>query len=143
MVVAPEESALEIEAFVSNRDAGFVFAGQRTEIKVDAFNFTRYGLLQGKVLSVSQDAIVKDQPPEGAAEKTAGAEDASSEPPGQRLVYAARVSLDDPSMNIDGRRVKLSPGMAVTVEIRTGTRRIISYLLSPVLKYSHDAFTER
>jgi hemolysin D len=72
-----------------------------------------------------------------------GAEDASSEPPGQRLVYAARVSLDDPSMNIDGRQVKLSPGMAVTVEIRTGTRRIINYLLSPILKHSHDAFAER
>jgi hemolysin D len=143
MVVAPEESALEIEALVSNRDAGFVFAGQRAEIKVDAFNFTRYGLLQGKVLSVSQDALVKDRPPEGAAEKTMGAEDASSEPPGQRLVYAARVSLDDPSMNIDGRQVKLSPGMAVTVEIRTGTRRIINYLLSPILKHSHDAFAER
>jgi hemolysin D len=143
MVVAPEESALEIEAFVSNRDAGFVSAGQRAEIKVDAFNFTRYGLLHGKVLNVSQDAIVKERPSEGAAEKTAGAENASSEPAGQHLVYAARVSLDDPFMNVDGRRVKLSPGMAVTIEIRTGTRRIISYLLSPVLKYSHDAFTER
>jgi hemolysin D len=143
MVVAPEESALEIEALVSNRDAGFVSAGQGAEIKVETFNFTRYGLLHGRVLSVSRDAIVKERPSEGAAEETPGAENASSEPAGQRLVYAARVSLDDPTMNVDGRQVKLSPGMAVTVEIRTGTRRIISYLLSPVLKYSHDAFTER
>ena len=57
MVIVPADSQLEIEAMVSNRDIGFVEPGQDAEIKVDTFNFTRYGLLHGKVLSVSQDAI--------------------------------------------------------------------------------------
>ena len=62
LVVVPSDSRLEIEAMVSNRDIGFVQSGQEAEIKVDTFNFTRYGLLHGEVLSVSQDAIVRDQP---------------------------------------------------------------------------------
>ena len=56
LVIVPSDSQLEIEAMVSNRDIGFVHPGQEAEIKVDTFNFTRYGLLHGKVLSVSQDA---------------------------------------------------------------------------------------
>jgi hemolysin D len=62
MVVVPADSRLEVEAMISNRDIGFVSAGQQAEVKIDTFNFTRYGLLQGKVVSVSQDAIVRDRP---------------------------------------------------------------------------------
>ena len=72
-----------------------------------------------------------------------GSQDASSEPVGQQLVYAARVSLDRPTLQIDDRTVNLAPGMAVTVEIKTGTRRIISYLLSPLVEHVQDAFKER
>ena len=57
--------------------------------------------------------------------------------------YAARVSLDRTQMQIEDKLVNLSPGMAVTVEIKTGSRRIISYLLSPVLKYRQEALRER
>jgi hemolysin D len=59
LVIVPSDNRLEIEAMVSNRDIGFVQPGQQAEIKIDTFNFTRYGLLQGQVLSVSQDAIVQ------------------------------------------------------------------------------------
>ena len=71
------------------------------------------------------------------------AENATSEPKGHELVYAARVSLDHEQMQVDDRLVNLSPGMAVTVEIKTGTRRIISYLLSPLARYTHDSLRER
>jgi hemolysin D len=57
----PIDSHLEIEAMVSNRDIGFVYAGQEAEIKIDTFSFTRYGLLHGKVVSVSQDAITREK----------------------------------------------------------------------------------
>jgi hemolysin D len=60
-VVVPSESQLEIEAMLSNRDIGFVHPGQKAEIKVDTFNFTRYGVLHGDVLSVSSDAITRDR----------------------------------------------------------------------------------
>ena len=142
-VVVPADSHIEIEAMVSNRDIGFVHAGQEAEIKIDTFSFTRYGLLNGKVLSVSQDAITRDKPQDKSDAKTPGAESTSSEPKGQEMNYAARVSLDRTQMQVEDRLVNLSPGMAVTVEIKTGTRRIISYLLSPVLRYKQEVLRER
>jgi hemolysin D len=143
MVVVPAESHLEIEAMVSNRDIGFVHVGQDVEIKVDTFNFTRYGLLHGKVLSVSQDAITRDKPQDKSNDQTQGATTNTSEPKGQELVYAARVSLDRTHMQIEENLVNLSSGMAVTVEIKTGDRAVISYLLSPLLKYKQESLRER
>src|ERR1700712_4322634 len=143
LVVVPNDSRLEVEAMVSNRDIGFVHAGQDAEIKIDTFNFTRYGLLQGEVLSVSQDAIIRDQPQDRSGDRRPGAQNDSSEPKGQELNYSARVSLDRTKMQIDDRMVDLSPGMAVTVEIKTGSRTILSYLLSPLLRYQQDVLHER
>jgi hemolysin D len=146
MVVVPSDSHLEAEAMVSNRDIGFVHPGQEAEIKIDTFNFTRYGLLHGTVQSVSQDAIVRDKPADkSGSEPTTfgGALSDSSEPKGQELLYAARVSLDKTKMQVEDRLVNLGPGMAVTVEIKTGSRSIISYLLSPLLRYGHESLRER
>jgi len=144
LVVVPADSHLEIEAMVSNRDIGFVHVDQDAEIKIDTFNFTRYGLLKGRVLSVTQDAIARDRPqPDKAGDKAPGAEASSSEPAGQELVYAARISLDRARMQIDENLVNLSAGMAVTVEIKTGSRAVISYLLSPLLRYKQESLRER
>lgn len=140
MVIVPEDAHLEVEAMISNRDIGFVHVGQPVEIKVDTFNFTKYGLLRGTVLNVSQDAIPRDKPIDTPRPD---ATDRSSEPQGQELVYAARVSLDRAAMDVDGRRVDLTPGMAVTAEIKTGRRRVIQYLLSPLLRARQTALTER
>ncbi len=141
-VVVPSDAVLEVEAMVSNRDIGFVHAGQDAQIKIDTFNFTRYGLLHGQVVSVSQDAIVRDVP-DSAKNKAAGAESTSSEPQGQALSYAAHVSLDQTKMRVGETLVSISPGMAVTVEIKTGSRSVMSYLLSPLMKYKHDVLHER
>src|SRR5262252_7471483 len=142
-VIVPQDSHLEIEAMVPNRDIGFVEVGQEAAIKIDTFNFTRYGLLHGTVLSVSQDAIARDKPQDKTSDKSQGAEQGSSEPKGQELVYAARISLDRTQMQVENKLVNLSPGMAVTVEIKTGSRRIISYLLSPLLRYKQESLRER
>ncbi len=142
-VVVPVDSHLEIEAMVSNRDVGFVHAGQEAEIKIDTFNFTRYGLLHGKVLNISQDAVVREKLQDKSDDKSLGAESATSEPKGQEMNYDARVSLDSTQMQVEDKLVNLSPGMAVTVEIKTGSRRIISYLLSPVLRYRQEILRER
>jgi hemolysin D len=144
MSIVPADSHLEIEAMVSNRDVGFVHAGQDAAIKVDTFNFTRYGLLHGQVLTVSQDAILRDRPTDKSADKQeAGAENDTSEPKGQELVYAARISLDQAKMQVDDRLVNLMPGMAVTAEIKTGSRRVIEYLLSPLIRHKQEAMHER
>jgi hemolysin D len=140
--IVPHDTRLEIQANVTNRDVGFVHEGQEAEIKVDTFSFTKYGLLHGTVLSVSADAVslqkaTSDQP------SKAPADDTSSEPQGESLVYPTRVSLDTDNMDIDGRQQRLEPGMAVTVEIKTGSRRVISYLLSPLLRFHQESLRER
>jgi hemolysin D len=142
-MVVPLNSHLEIEAMLSNRDIGFVSDGQEAAIKVDTFTFTRYGLLHGRVLSVSQDAITRDKSQEKSGDQTRAMETSTSEPRGQELVYSARVSLDSTQMQIENKLVNLSPGMAVTVEIKTGVRRIISYLLSPLVRYKQEVLRER
>lgn len=144
LTIVPADSKLLIDASVQNRDIGFVEAGQEAQIKIDTFNFSRYGLLHGRVLSVSQDSMARqkagDKPDSNPQNKQ---DDESSEPPGQELVYAARVALDTTQMRIGDKMVNLEPGMAVTVEIKTGERRIISYLLSPLMKYKEDSLHER
>ncbi len=67
----------------------------------------------------------------------------SSEPQGQELVYAARISLDRTQMQVEDKLVNLTPGMAVTVEIKTGSRRLIEYVLSPLLRYKQESLRER
>ena len=143
LVVVPSDSRLEIEAMVSNRDIGFVHPGQGAEIKIDTFNFTRYGLLHGEVLSVSQDAIIRDRQQDRSNDHRLGTQNDTSEPKGQELNYSARISLDRTQMQIDDRMVNLSPGMAVTVEIKTGSRAVINYLLSPLLRYKQESLRER
>jgi hemolysin D len=143
LVVVPSDSRLEIEAMVSNSDIGFVHSGQDAEIKVDTFNFTRYGLLHGRVLSISQDAVVRDRQQDRSGDRTPGTANASSEPKGQELSYSARISLDQSAMQIEDKLVNLSPGMAVTVEIKTGSRKILNYLLSPLLRYRQETLRER
>ena len=143
LVVVPSDSRLEIEAMVSNSDIGFVRAGQEAQIKVDTFNFTRYGLLHGEVLSVSQDALIRDRPQNRSGDRASGAANETSEPKGQELSYSARISLDRTQMRIDDRMVNLSPGMAVTVEIKTGSRNVLSYLLSPLRRYRQETLRER
>ena len=145
MVIVPEGSKLEVEAMLPNREAGFVRAGQEVEVKVEAFTYTRYGLLPGRVEGVSRDALhsEKDQPasqqrspesadPTGAA---AAANPATS--------YVARISLKDTKIETEQGTKTLEPGMAVTAEIKTGQRRVIEYLFSPLLRYAHEALKER
>jgi HlyD family secretion protein len=143
MMIVPLDSRLEVEAMVSNRDVGFVHPGEPAEVKVDTFNFTRYGLLHGQVVSVSQDSIIRDKPAENSGDAKHGGLAETSGPEGQELLYAARISLDRTQMKIEDKLVNLSDGMAVTAEIKTGRRRVIEYLLSPLPRYKQESLRER
>lgn len=101
---------------------------QPAEIKIDTFDFTKYGLLHGTVRTVSQDAITGDKL--GEKDKPLAPSD-NSQPAGQEPVYAARISLDSTQMQVEDKLVNIGPGMAVMVEIKTGLRRLIDYILSP------------
>ena len=122
LIVVSQEHPVEVEAQVENKDVGFVHEGQPVEIKVETFPFTLYGTIPGRVLTVSDDAA--------PIEKVG-------------LVYPTRVSMDRGTMQVEGKQVHLTPGMAVTVEIKTGQRRVIEYLLSPLLKSVKESLRER
>jgi len=140
MVVVPRDSVLQIEASVQNADIGFVREGQEAEIKVETFPFTKYGLVEGAVTQISRDAVAS--PPKQPASQNQ--QQAVPDPlPPQGSVYSARVRMDRDAMMIDGRKVMLTPGMAVTVEVKTGSRRVIEYLLAPLLRYKQESLRER
>ncbi|CBL45950.1 Type I secretion membrane fusion protein (Hemolysin secretion protein D) [gamma proteobacterium HdN1] len=122
MEIVPEESVLEVEAFVLNKDIGFVQEGQKAEIKIEAFNFTKYGVMHANVAHLSEDAISDDE---------------------LGLVYRALLRLDSEKIDIDERKIRLSPGMAVFAEVKTGKRRIIEYVVSPLQKYNSESIRER
>ena len=137
MIVVPDRQGLMIQTELSDRDAGFVHAGQEAKVKVETFSFTRYGVLDGRVLNVSQDVII----PQGQGGDLAPQSRAAAR--GSRPSYVARIVLAKDTMRVDGRDVKLQPGMTVTAEIRTGSRTILDYLLSPISRRAKDSLHER
>lgn len=139
LIVVPDNHQLTIEAELANRDVGFVHVGQPVKIKVETFNFTRYGLLDGRVVGVSRDVILPDA--QQAANDQAQAGSQSSRGPSP--TYVARIVPAKTSMIIDGRAEQLQPGMSVTSEIKTGERTIIDYLLSPLSRRAQESFHER
>lgn len=143
LAIVPSDNTMEIEAMVDNQDIGFVHVGQDVEIKVDTFDFTRFGLLHGKVASLSQDAIAREGDNRSPPATPPRAHESGGDGAGQQPAFAAHISLDRTQMQIEDKVVNLSPGMAVTVEIKTGTRRIIDYLMSPLLRHGQESLRER
>jgi hemolysin D len=145
----PPDAPLEIEAMILNKDIGFVREGQEAVIKVEAFPFTRYGTIDGKVIKVSPDAVDLRNAPNlseaaAAVRPQSGAPSApSAGQSGPELAFPATIAPSRHSLAIEGKDVKLSPGMSVTVEIKTGTRRILSYFLSPLREMVSQAAHER
>jgi hemolysin D len=122
MVIVPSESEVAVEAQILNKDIGFVHEGQEVRVKLEAYPFTDYGLIQGVVESISRDAIQDEK---------------------LGLIYAARISLSRRTIRVAGRDEPIGPGLAVQAEIKTGERRIIQYLLSPISKAASEAGRER
>jgi hemolysin D len=117
-------------------------------IKVDAFPFTRYGTIEGRVVRISGDAI--DQRDAGGATDAAAIAQGqsvsapnASAPKTQNLVFPVTVELKQLTMNNDGREVPLIPGMTTTVEIHTDKRRVIDYVLAPLREIASTAGRER
>ncbi|MEM0930519.1 MAG: HlyD family type I secretion periplasmic adaptor subunit [Pseudomonadota bacterium] len=122
LVIVPSTAGLAVEAMVLNKDAGFVREGQPVEVKLEAYPFTRYGVVTGRLQTMSRDAI---------EDETFG------------LVYPAIVDLDTEELIVRGQIQALEPGLAATAEIKTGDRRIIDFLLSPLAKRVKEAGRER
>lgn len=122
MVVVPDAAALTAEVAVENQDIGFVHEGQAAQVKLETFSFTRYGTLPARVRTVSADAVVDDK---------------------RGAVFAVTLTLDRDAIEVDGRTVRLAPGMNLTAEVRIGRRRVIDYWLGPLQRRTSEALRER
>lgn len=144
MRIVPDTGALEIEAYIPNREIGFIHQGDPAVIKVEAFPFTDYGLIHGSVVRIANDAV----PEADAQQLEQGARPQSGIPLGnvqrvQNLVFPVTIAPDRSTILVGSAAVPLTPGMTVTVEITTGKRRIIQYLFSPLAEIASQAMHER
>lgn len=122
MMIVPKDNPIEVEAYVENKDIGFVNSGQEAVVKVETFPFIKYGTIDAKVITVSSDAVNDEK---------------------RGLIFLARVNLAQATIPVENKTVNLSPGMAVTVEVKTAQRRVIEYFLSPLLQYKDESLRER
>ena len=122
MEIVPLGETLEVEAFVGNQDIGYVKAGQKAEVKVATFPFTKYGVIEAVVEQVADDATVDEK---------------------LGLIYRARLVLAKTTIAVKGQETPLMPGMAVTAEIATDQRRLIEFFLAPLLRMKDESLRER
>ncbi len=122
MQIVPLQHQVQMEAFLENKDVGFVQEGQTAAVKIDAFDYTKYGTVSAQVSHVSRDAIHDDK---------------------RGPLYSVKVALDRSTLYVDGRRAPLEAGMSGSVEIKTGSRRVIEYLLSPLMRHARESLRER
>ncbi len=122
MKIVPKEDHVEVVAKIENRDVGFVEVGQLAAVKVDAFDYAKFGFIQGKVVNISQDAV-KDEK--------------------RGLLYSLTIALDKSTIQVKENEVPLTAGMTVSVDIKTGSRRVIEYFLSPFVQHKRESLHER
>jgi hemolysin D len=120
--IVPISSPMVIKAYVKNQDVGFVASGMTSILKIDAFNFQKYGILAGQVLQISQDSL--DDPKMG-------------------LVYEVYISPGETCLKVEGEEKEIATGMGVTAEIKVGRRRIIEFFIYPLIKYLDEGISVR
>lgn len=122
MKIVPDEENLIVEAFIENKDIGFVEKEMSAEVKIHTFPFTKYGIVEAEVVNISDDAIFDEK---------------------RGLTYSLLLAMNKKTINVDGRDVRLMPGMEVTAELKTGERRLIEYFLAPLLRHKDESLRER
>jgi HlyD family type I secretion membrane fusion protein len=122
MELIPLSSPLEVEAKVLNRDIGFVSLGQKVNVKIDSFKFTKYGYIEGTVTNIEKSSTLDEKLGE---------------------IYRVMIELDSDKMKIDNQYIKLIPGMTCVVDIKIGTRRLMEYIISPMIRYKDEALREK
>ncbi len=125
MTIVPKDQVLEVQAFLQNKDIGFVEEGMAAEIKVHTFPFTKYGIIDAEVNLITNDALSMNQKQD------------------QGLVFAMHLTMAKNTINVNQKVIDLQPGMQVSAEVKTGKRRIIEYILTPLLKGFKGSVRER
>jgi hemolysin D len=122
MEIVPEDAEIQVEAWVANKDIGFIQQGQPAEVKIETFSFQRYGTIGATVVDISPDAV---------EDKEKG------------RVYRVLLSLDKNSFIVNDRKAAISSGMTATGEIKIKQKRIIEFFLDPFRQYQSEALRER
>jgi hemolysin D len=122
MLIVPSENGVELEASLENKDVGFVQEGQSAAVKIEAFEYTKYGTVPAVVRHVSHDAVEDEK---------------------KGLLYSVNLIPNNSTIFVEGKAVPLTPGLAVNIDIKTGERRIIEYILSPLMEHQREALHER
>jgi len=122
MDIVPSEDDLVVEARLNPVDRGFVRTGQKATVKIDTYDYSRYGGIEGEVISVAPDSTIPDN---------------------AMPYFKVVVRTDKPYLGEEGEGLNISPGMGATVDIHTGTKSVMEYLIRPVLKLKSEAFRER
>ena len=122
LVLVPDEAQVTAEVVLENKDIGFVRAGQEAEIKLETFPYTRYGTVPATVKSVTADAVNDEK---------------------RGAIFPVTLVLGKGAIDVDGKPVRLTPGMNVTAEVKTGRRRVIEYLFNPVQEHVQESLRER
>ena len=131
LTLVPHDEPLVAEVWVNNIDSGFVRTDQKARVKLVAYPFQKYGMLDGVVMQVSADAHEKPESGSPAVKSV------------QEAAYRALINIGSGHLESRGRQLRLIPGMQVNAEIHLGTRSVLEYLLSPVHKAAHEAGRER
>ena len=122
MIIVPDGAQVTAEVTLENKDIGFVNVGSEAAIKLETFPFTRYGTVGATVSRVTADAVNDEK---------------------RGAIFPAILKLDTETINVDGKAIRLSAGMNITAEIKTGKRRVIEYLLSPIQRAGSESLRER
>lgn len=122
MKVVPFDKELIAEVMISNKDIGFIRANQEVNVKLDAFPFTKYGIIPGEVLDISQDAIIDER---------------------LGLLFKSRIKINQQYIQVNGAKIHLIPGMSLSAEVKTGKRRLIEFFMSPIMKHMDESLRER
>lgn len=122
MELIPKDTPLEVEAKVLNRDIGFIQVGQKVKVKLDSFKFTKYGFIEGTIINIEKSSILDENLGE---------------------IYPVIIELSTDKMKIDGKYIQLMPGMTCSVDIKIGKRRLIEYIISPMVRYKDEALREK
>jgi len=125
MMIVPEDAVLEVEAWADNKDIGYIELGQKAEVKVETFDFQKFGVISGEVTEISPDAVTDSTDKE------------------KKNKYRLALTLDKNQVAVGSRKVNLTPGMNVSAEIKIKKKRIIDFFLDPFRQYKDEALRER
>lgn len=122
MKIVPDEASLVVEVFLENKDIGFVEKAMPAEVKIHTFPFTKYGVIDAEVETISDDAIFDEK---------------------RGFTYSMLLAMKEKSIVVEGKEVRLMPVMEVITEVKTGERRLIEYFLAPLLHHGPESLRVR